>query len=241
MPEKQKLVKAQLIEVIEDSKGNETGRGLITVPVQFNPQSLKLNFANQTDGKKPQGTSEQYTGTGTSKLTMELWFDVTRPLLPAPPPAKPLPDPNGDVRNLTKWIMYFMIVANPHSTKQADRVPPRLKFQWGSFTFYGAMDSMDETIDLFSPDGLPLRSSVSISISKHDLWFQFPQPDGPLSNVKGPPPGREAVVTLVTGDSVPQVAAKAGITNWQPVAQANGIANPRLTGPGPMVNLAKTT
>lgn len=225
MPQPQKLEKAKLIEVKSDgSEGT-------TLPVQFNPQSLKLNFSNQwASGNQPQGSSPQFVGTSTTKLSMELWFDVT---LPLPDGA---PDARGDVRNLTAAVAYFMTVQNPNDPKQENRVPPKMKFQWGSFLFNGTMDSMDETIDLFSPDGVPLRANVSINLSKHDLTFEFASAGGASTPAAGTTP----LSTAKAGDSLQQLAAKAGISNWQGVARANGIANPRLLQPGSMVNLSIT-
>jgi hypothetical protein len=167
---------------------------------------------------------------------MELWFDVTLPLPPG------LPNPSGDVRKLTQLIAYFMTVQNPNAPQQQTRVPPSVKFQWGSFLFHGTMETMDETIDLFSPDGVPLRSNVSISISKHDLSFEFaqaggPQPPAAAGGVGGPAAGTSPLATANAGDSVAQMAAQAGISNWQGVAQANGITNPRLLQAGTMINL----
>jgi len=224
MPQPQKLEKAQLIELIGDSQGK-------IVPVQFNPQTLKLNYSNQwAGGNQPQGSSPQFVGTSTTKLSMELWFDVT---LPVP---DGMPDPRGDVRNLTSQIAYFMTVQNPNDPQQENRVPPKLKFQWGSFLFSGTMDSMDETIDLFSPDGVPLRADVSINLSKHDLTFEFGNATGAPSQSAGTTP----LSLAKAGDTLQQMAAKAGISNWQGVARANGIANPRVLQPGSMVNLSIT-
>lgn len=235
MPQPQTLAPAQLIEVIPASQANGTDTPLI-VPVQFNPQSLKLSYSNQWgSGNQQQGASVQFVGTSTTKLSMELWFDVTLPL-PKGLPPKGQPNPGGDVRKLTQLIAYFMTVKNPNAPKQETRIPPSLRFQWGSFVFNGTMDTMDETIDLFSPDGMPLRSNVSIGISKHDLSFEFAQPGGPQS----PAVGMSPLATAKAGDSLPQMAAKAGVTNWQGVAQANGIANPRLLQPGTMINLSIT-
>jgi hypothetical protein len=226
MPQPQNLQKAQLIELV-----NGTTPGKI-VYVQFNPQSLKLNYSNQNaGGNQPQGSSPQFAGTGTTKLTLELWFDVTLPLTPG------TPDPGGDVRKLTHQIVYFMDVQNTNSTQQQTRTPPKLKFQWGSFVFTGTMDSIDETIDLFSPDGVPLRASVSINITKHDLSFEFSNAAGGSSTGAGTTP----LTTAKAGDSLPQMAAQAGISNWQGVAQANGITNPRILQPGTMINLSIST
>lgn len=232
MPQPQTLAKAQLIEVFMDSTGNVTGTGK-TVEVQFNPQTLKLTYANQWgSGDQAQGSSTQFVGTSTTKLSMELWFDV---MLPLPKLPAGTPDPGGDVRKLTELVTYFMTVQNPTGPQNA-RVPPSMKFQWGSFLFNGTMDTMDETIDLFSADGVPLRSNVAISISKHDLLYEFAQAGGPQS----PAVGTSPLTTAGAGDSLPQLAAKAGISNWQGVAQANGISNPRLLQPGTMINMSIT-
>jgi len=223
MPMPQDLKKATLTELVN---GTDPGK---VVTVQFNPQSLKLNYSNQfASGNQPQGSSPQFAGTSTTKLSMEIWFDVTL-LLP-----DSTPDPAGDVRNLTKDITYFMTVQNSNSTQQQTRTPPKLKFQWGSFLFTGTMDSMDENIDLFSPDGVPLRASVSVNLSKHDLTFEFASPGGSSAAAAGTTP----LTTARQGDSLPQLAAQAGISDWQGVARANGISNPRSLQPGALINLS---
>jgi len=222
-PPVQKLEKAKLIELVN---GTTPGK---TVTVQFNPQSLKSNYSNQSTGvDQKQGSSPQFVGTGVTKLTMELWFDVT---LPIPDGA---PNPNGDVRNLTKDITYFMSLQNTNSSDQQTRTPPKLKFQWGSFLFSGVMDSVDETIDLFSPDGVPLRASVTVNLTKHDLTYEFAKSATGSPNSTGTTP----LTTAKAGDSLPQMAASAGISNWQGVAQANGVANPRMLQTGAMINLS---
>ena len=223
MPAPQKLQKAQLIELVN---GTTPGK---TVTVQFNPQSLKSNYSNQSSGgDQKQGSSPQFVGTGVTKLSAELWFDVTLPV------ADGTPDPNGDVRNLTKDITYFMSLQNTNSSDQQTRTPPKLKFQWGSFVFTGVMDSVDETIDLFSPDGVPVRANVTINLSKHDLAYEFAKSATGSPNSTGTTP----LTTAKAGDSVPQMAAAAGISNWHGVAQANGISNPRLLQAGALINLS---
>ncbi len=225
MPQPQYLEKAQLIELVN---GTTPGK---TVTVQFNPQSLKMNYSNQfAGGDQPQGSSPKFVGTSATKLSMELWFDVTLPL------RDPNSNPNGDVRNLTKDIVYFMELQDPTSPEQKVRTPPTLRMQWGSFVFTGTMDSVDETIDLFSPDGVPQRASVSINLSKHDLKFETQS--GATNNSSGT--GTTPLATAKAGDSLSQMAAQAGISNWQGVARANGISNPRNLQPGALINLSIT-
>jgi len=227
MPQPQTLQKAQLIELVS---GTTPGK---TVTVQFNPQSLKLSYSNQVSGgTQSQGSSPQFAGTKETKLSMELWFDVT---LPLPSDA---PQTGGDVRKLTAEVAYFMKLQNASSSDQQTRTPPKLKFQWGSFLFSGTMDSMDETIDLFSPDGVPLRASVNVNLSKHDIDYEFANAAGQSSNSA---PGTTPLATATAGSSLQQMAAQAGISNWQGVAQANGITNPRMLQAGTMINLSIST
>ena len=222
MPKPQKLEKAKLIEMINGSPGSKE------VTVQFNPQTLKLNYQNQfAGGNQAQGSSPQFAGTSTTKLSMELWFDATLPVFGTT-------QPNGDVRKLTEDIAYFMQVQNTNSNQQQTRTPPQLKFQWGSFVFTGTMESMDETIDLFSPEGVPLRASVSINLTKHDLNFEFGTPGASSPNAAGVTP----LTAAKAGDSIAQMAAQAGISDWQGVARANGITNPRNLQPGALIDLS---
>jgi hypothetical protein len=217
------LQKAQFIVLVN---GVTPGK---TVTVQFNPQSLKSNYSNQSTGvDQKQGSNPQFVGTGVTKLSMELWFDVTLPL-----PAD-APNPNGDVRRLTKEVTDFMSLQNTSSSNQQIRTPPKMKFQWGSFVFSGVMDSVDETIDLFSPDGVPLRASLTVNLTKHDLNYEFAQTATGSPNATGATP----LTTAKAGDSLPQMAASAGISNWQGVAQANGVANPRMLQTGALINLS---
>src|SRR5262249_27557494 len=58
-----------------------------------------------------------------------------------------------------------------------------VQFQWGTFLFYGCVESMTQTIDFFSDAGVPLRASVHLSI------VQVGRPDEP-SGAGRPGPGQ---------------------------------------------------
>ena len=50
--------------------------------VQFNPETLKVSFANQIQtpsgaGDQSGTPARQFVGAGTTKLALQLWFDVT--------------------------------------------------------------------------------------------------------------------------------------------------------------------
>jgi phage tail-like protein len=75
------------------------------------------------------------TADQTTRLHLELWFDSAQ----------------EDVRELTQRVSYF---AGP---------PPRpLRLRWGTFRFDGRVESLEETLELFSPDGRPLRARLAL-------------------------------------------------------------------------------
>ena len=96
MPEPIKLLKAELREISwDDQQQVQEGYSEKTVQVQFNPETLKVNFSNQA-GDQRGGSAVQFVAAGSTKLSLDLWFDVTVPL----PDGSMQPD--GDVRKLTK-------------------------------------------------------------------------------------------------------------------------------------------
>ncbi|MEO7177562.1 MAG: peptidoglycan-binding protein, partial [Allosphingosinicella sp.] len=73
----QTLVKARLIELKQDLSSELSGGK--KVDVQFNPESMKVTFANQIaepkGGDQKAGTAgRQFVGAGTTKLALTLWF-----------------------------------------------------------------------------------------------------------------------------------------------------------------------
>jgi len=182
------LAKAQLIEL--NQKFTDLKPGGQTVEVQFNPETLKVTYANQIEqpkgGDQASGTGgRQFVGAGTTKLALQLWFDVTAMEQ----------DPVDDVRRLTQKVVYFM-TPQPSDEDANRRAPPGIRFQWGSFLFDGMVDGIEQSLEFFSPDGKPLRASISLSLSQQKiLEAKFPdkvpvQPGRrPLTGCSSPPRG----------------------------------------------------
>ena len=130
------------------------------VTVHFNPVSLQLQVSstnpNQTSGG---GKATQSSGETTSKLTMDLVFDTT--------------DTGEDVTLLTRKLQAFVKPVVSSGKKNTDKpAPPRLLFEWGTLRFPGIMESYKETIDFFSANGVPLRSSVNLTLSQQGGVFE---------------------------------------------------------------------
>jgi hypothetical protein len=169
--------------------------------------------------------ARQFVGAGTTKLSLQLWFDVTAPM---PPEQKK----EQDVRKLTAKVAYF-ITPKPEGDKF---VPPAVRFIWGSFQFDGIMESMEESLEFFSSDGRPLRASVTINLTQQKITeFTFRATAGPGAK---PSPGTRPLTPAPQGKSVQSMADSQGKgDNWQDIASANGIENPRLLQPGQLLDL----
>jgi len=221
------LEKAKLIELdqaFKDKKGDGQ-----TIDVQFNPESLKLTYANQLEQPKggDQGSGNagrQFVGGGTTKLALQLWFDVTAMQ----------ENPVDDVRRLTKKVVYFMNAQDSTDPKdKGKKVPPGVRFSWGSFLFDGMIEGMEETIEFFSPEGKALRASISLTMSQQKILIaEFKDPN----NVPQLP-GRTPLTRAKQGDSVQNMANKHGNKDWQAVAAANGIEDPLRLPAGQLINL----
>ena len=159
------LAKAYLQEL--DAKLIDVKPSGKKVTVQFNPETVKVSFANQLQpsGDQTNGNaSKQFVGSGTTKLNVQLWFDVTAPVFEsATPGAGTMPgQPVDDVRKLTKDVAHF-ITPQKDPENPEKNLPPGVRFVWGSFQFDGMMESLEESLEFFSHDGKPLRASVTIS------------------------------------------------------------------------------
>lgn len=232
MSDPTKLVKAQLQELKADFS-NEVSPPF-RVEVQFNPETLKVTFSNQIATGDQKGTpSLQFAGSGSTKLSLQLWFDVNAPL----PESQGTP---ADVRTLTQKVAHFITAQKATQENKPVYIPPGVRFLWGSFQFDGIMDSLEENLEFFSSDGRPQRASVTISLVRQEI-LALP-PNDPGNNRPGSAtPGTNPLTQVPANATLQGLAASAGLgANWQAIAAANGIENPRLLQPGQLINLNAT-
>ncbi|MCB8983624.1 MAG: LysM peptidoglycan-binding domain-containing protein [Ardenticatenaceae bacterium] len=226
----EKVAKAYLIEIenyTTDVSQKEEGNQSTKVEVHFNPQTLKLKFANQnTGGDQPNGASAQNVGNLTSDLTVELLFDTT--------------ETGSDVRELTKKVAYFIM-----PKEEGNRTPPRTRFQWGSLVFEGIADALEETLDYFSAEGVPMRATLSLTLKSDNIVFLIDKLKGNGRSPSAPTPGTGITTPLQSarpGDSITSLAGRAGLSaNWKAIAAANNIDDPLRLQAGALVNLKAKT
>lgn len=221
-------------------------------PVQFNPESLKVNFSNQVTPPAnaardtASGTAAtQHVGSGTTKMTVQLWFDVTAEL---PDGLAESEAERGDVRRLTAKVIDLLRLS-PSKRNAQTMIPPGVRFLWGSFQFEGLVESIEQSLEFFSPEGIPLRASVSLSMTKQDIDYTVnnvspgaapPTPGAGLPS--GAAPGASPLTQAPAGATLQGLAASVGKAgNWQAIAAANGIENPRVLAPGQLIDLNVTT
>jgi contractile injection system tube protein len=149
------FAKAQLVEITADATPKVKGD---PIPVQFNPSTMRLQMTNAVEGGKTRGRQvQQFNGNSSTTLTLDLVFDS----------ADEGDDKPRNVRERSLQVARFVL-----PSAQSKEAPPRVRFHWGDFVFNGVMNSMTEDIDLFSSEGIPLRSKVSIAIKEQDSKFE---------------------------------------------------------------------
>jgi hypothetical protein len=143
------------------------------IKVQFNPSSMRLQMTNNVEGGKSRGRQvQQYNGTSSTVLSLDLVFDTA---------DEGTTDRPRNVREKTSLVSQFVLPAG-RETKQA---PPRVRFHWGDFVFDGVMTSLTEDIDLFSSGGVPVRAKLSVSIKEQDPKFEALQSGAGASTAAG--------------------------------------------------------
>lgn len=220
------LAKAELRQL--DTQFKDEIESDTWVKVQFNPETLKVSFANQL--QTPSGAGDQsgspgrlFVGAGTTKLAVQLWFDVSAPQAD---PAE------NDVRRLTQKVAFFI---TPQEDKQDKKklVPPAVRFLWGSFQFDGIMESMEESLELFSPEGRPLRASVTLGLTQQKITKFVFHDVPPGADQDNSPAGTRPMTEAPEGATVQGLASSQGNgSEWQSIAAANNVENPRMLAPG---------
>lgn len=237
MPKPAQLQKAQLVEMAPDLKAPASGAQ--PVNVQFNPETLKVTYSNQVVTSENQGAQTgtaalQHVGSGTTKLAAQLWFDINHPTASEAAPR--------DVRELTGQVTFFITPKSDGKSPESYFVPA-VKFTWGAFSFVGVMESLEETLELFSPDGRPMRASVSFGLTQQSI-IAFQSGSGSRLPATGRAPGGKPTGTAPltaapAGSSLQGLADAAGAAgkSWQDIASANGIENPRLLEAGRLIDI----
>ena len=198
-----------------------------TIPVQFNPVSLQVEITNSINQQGEAGGTNQVSTQSSAKLGLDLLFDTsaqgedvrgkTRPLRAA---VRAPQDAQGSGSG-----------SGGGSDAGAAFVPPLVTFQWGTFIFAGIAESYRETLDFFSPDGVPLRAQVAMSLKEQPGEFtalERPNPRGAANTSAFEVPGSLGGGAGLSGAA--GVAMAGGdLRAARSIASANGEASLRFS------------
>uniref|UniRef100_A0A832EKS8 Contractile injection system tube protein N-terminal domain-containing protein n=1 Tax=Desulfacinum infernum TaxID=35837 RepID=A0A832EKS8_9BACT len=220
MPEPVKAVLTPLTD--------ENGRNLSAsdqdarrVAVHFNPETLQMTLTNRVE-KGRGAQAAQHVTDATAELSMELVFDTTLT--------------GTDVREHTQPIARMMDPVLNRGARQArdrnKKIPAIVVFEWGTVKFTGFISSYKETLDFFAPEGIPLRSSVTLTLSQQERRFE----EGEVSAANREAVQERTQATLMDVDpeeSLTHSAAKAGDPRAaKDLARQNNVDSLRRPGIG---------
>jgi hypothetical protein len=185
------------------------GAGAPPIVVQFNPATLEYTISNEFDDRNGNAAARQVVKKSTSKLTMTLVFDTT--------------DVGTSVHQITDKIAAFL----PRPVDGSKPPAPKIEFGWGAYKFQGVAEQFKETIDFFSADGVPLRSSIALTLSGQETEFQSSKsPQAAVDRNAQPDP-----VSAPAGASPSDLSNSLGDPRAaRAIADANGAASLRFGG-----------
>jgi contractile injection system tube protein len=175
----------------------------------FNPASLKVSLTNRLqdeDATGGGGQPRQNTRVTTTKLETEIVFDTT--------------EAGSDVRDKTKPLKDLAIAKDGNP-----KAPPKVEFRWGRFRYQGVIESLNETLDFWAAEGVPLRSTIQLVVQSVNGALD--------ADVEGVAAKIAFNTVPAGGGGTTEVATKAGDSGGgRAVAAANGIEDMRMAAGG---------
>ena len=185
------------------------------IPFKFNPTSYQLQKANNFNEVQIPGLETppiQYVQGGSETLSFDALFDTS--------------DSQKNVRE-----EYVDKVANLMRINSELHAPPIVQFIWETEIFQGVISDMRTSYVLFTPEGIPMRAEVSLTLNAYRSI------DVQIAERPRNSPDVEKSVTLRRGDRLDAIAS--GIyqdpSRWRDIARANGIRDPRKLDPGQLL------
>jgi hypothetical protein len=210
-PNLQKAV-LELHEPPPDGKtSGKTVAKLDTIDFLFNPKEVsftktaKWNRQNQpAAGSSP---PPDFGGADPATLTVEMFLDAT-----------------GDMSDKVVGIVERLMKACVPTPSSLSKTPtaPFVLFRWGSLlAFPAVVKSVNGKFTLFTPDGVPVRATVTVAMEEISGEITAQNPTSGARTAT-------SMHVLVDGDTLASVAYKHyGNANfWRAIAEANDIDDP---------------
>jgi Contractile injection system tube protein len=210
----------------------------IRIQCQFNPTDLSLSKSGtwQSGQESQQESSTQkFGGSSPASLKVKLLFDTYAGYDDR---GEPNNAPLTDVRRFTS-ILWDMMVPRYEKHKDTKNCrPARVSFQWGQFIIKKEffIESLTEQLTLFTKEGIPVRSSIDLSLKEiHSEKYEEQKPKSEIVQSQytayrdassSPKPLTASAVTSYTtqeNDSITKIAhTKLGDANrWREIMSLN--------------------
>jgi nucleoid-associated protein YgaU len=207
------------------------------IPVQFNPTQISFSKGVQLGDIPIPGLDSslvQFVRGQNETLSMDLFFDSTE---------------NGMGVGATSVTQYSDQIYQLVKIEPDSHAPPICEFIWNN-KFPGAdisqemgnqkrnsfkcvMESVRHQYTLFSPEGVPLRATVTVSLREYKTL------DEQLAQLNLNSPDRTQVHVLQSGETLSSLAGshyrRPG--QWRRIANANDIDDPRRLMPGTFLTI----
>jgi nucleoid-associated protein YgaU len=189
------------------------------IELRFNPTEYQIQKSNNFAEIPIPGLESppiQFVRGGCEKLTAELLADTS--------------DTLDDVRT-----MYTDRLRNLMKIRPNFHAPPIVRLIWDDQIFKGVIESLNITFVLFTPDGVPVRAKLNMTLKEYrPVVVQVLET--PTNS-----PDVDKTHTLVRGESLADVSWQAfgDPRLWREIARNNDIDDPRRVEPGQTLSIPR--
>jgi hypothetical protein len=205
------------------------------IPVMFNPTDFSITKGSQLAEMNIGGLAtplQQFVRGTAAKLSVKLFFDTT--------------DQGGGVfaQSVTAQTDKFLDLVTIEAKTHA---PPICKFVWGSkfpttdltetsqsmHYFVGVVESIQQEYTLFSPQGIPLRATLTVAMR------EFKTLSTQREQLRLNSPDRTHSHIVARGDTLSSIAASVygDPGQWRPLADHNHLTDPRKLSVGAVLEV----
>ncbi|MEX3788818.1 LysM peptidoglycan-binding domain-containing protein [Paraburkholderia sp. BR14374] len=191
------------------------------IPLRFNPTEYQLQKANNFAEIAIPGLESppiQFVRGASEKMTAEVLVDTSETL--------------DDVR-----VAYVNKLRGLLDLNRELHAPPIVRFVWDTEVFRGVLESMNVTYVLFTPEGIPLRAKLALSLKEYRP-VEIQIKENPTAS-----PDYDKTYVVQRGDTLSSIAFAVyrdpGV--WRDIARNNGISDPRSLEPGTVLQLPRLT
>ena len=214
------LAKAE-IRVVDGKKAGNT------VACMFRPKEYTITKRNSWQMKEVKGKDLpqlEFSGGGSSTLTMELFFDTY--------------ESGGDVRKEYTNEIWGLTAIDDSLTDKINKKgrPPIVQFKWGPVvSFKAVIENITQKFTMFKANGTPVRATLNVTFKEAEKPGKYPFQNPTTSSTPG-----YKVRIIKEGESLDWIAQEeyGDPALWRFIAETNNLEDPMKLSPGQKLSIA---